>query len=119
MAIENGAKQEVSIRLKAGWSVFGKYRENFRDRHLLVSLKRKVLNQCVLPAMTYVCQTWSHTKTLVKKLEISQRPMERKMLNVQLKDRIRNTIIRQRTGVTDSRICSTYEMGWTHCPNER
>ena len=27
--------------------------------------------------------------------------MERKMLNVKLKDRIRNTIIRQRTRVTD------------------
>ena len=48
------------------------------------------------------CQTWSLTKTLVKKLETSQRPMERRMLlNVKLKDRIRNTNIRQRTRVTD------------------
>ena len=40
-------------------------------------------------------------KVLVKKLETSQRAMERKMLNVKLKDGIRNTINRQRTGVTD------------------
>ena len=64
-----------------------------------MSLKRKVFNQCVLPAMTYGCLTWSPTKALVKKLETSQRAMERKMLKVKLKDRIRKTIIRHRTRV--------------------
>ena len=75
--------------------------EIFLDRHLPMSLKRKIFNQCVLPAMTYGCQTWSLTKALAKKLETSQRAMERRMLNVKLKDRIRNTIIRQRTRGSD------------------
>ena len=66
-----------------------------------MSLIRKVLNQCVLPAMTYGYQTWSLTEVSVKKLETSQQAMERRMLNVKLKDRIRNTTIRQRTKVTD------------------
>ena len=101
IAVENSTKQEVSIRIKAGWSVFGKYREIFLDRHIPMSLERKVFNQCVLPAMTYGCQTWSLTKALVKKLETSQRAMERRMLNVKLEDRIRNTTIRQSTRVTD------------------
>ena len=100
-AMKNTTKQEVSIRIKAGWSVFGKYREISLDRHLPMSLKRKVFNQCVLPAMTYGCRTWSLTKVLVKKLETSQRAMKRKMLNVKLKDRICNTITGQRTRVTD------------------
>ena len=47
--------------MKAGWSgfffffffFFLKYREFFLDRHLPMSLKIKVFNQCVLPAMTY------------------------------------------------------------------
>ena len=99
--MENSTKREVSIRIKAGWSVFGKYREIFLDRHLPMSLKRKVFNQCVLPAMTYGCQTWSLTKALVKKQETSQRAVERRMLNVKLKGRICNTTIRQRTRVTD------------------
>ena len=97
IAMENRAKQEVSIKIKAGWSVSGKYREIFQDKHLPMSLKRKVFNQCVLPAMTYGCQTWSLAKALVKKRETSQRAMERRMLNATLKDRIRNTNIRQRT----------------------
>ena len=101
IAMENSTKQEDSIRTKAGWSVFGKYRETFLDKHLPMSLKRKVFNQCVLPAITYRCQTWSLTKALVKKLETSQRAMERRLLNVKLEDRIRNTTIRQRTRVAD------------------
>ena len=47
IAMENRTKQEVSIRIKAGWSVFRKYREIFLDRYLLMSLKKKVFNQCV------------------------------------------------------------------------
>ena len=47
ITMENRTKQEVSIRIKAGWSVFGKYREIFLDRYLSMSLKRKVFNQCV------------------------------------------------------------------------
>ena len=69
--MENSTKQEVSVRIKAGWSIFGKYREIFLDRHLPISLKRKVFNQCVLPAMIYGCQTGSLTTALVKKLETS------------------------------------------------
>ena len=40
MATENSTKQEVSIRIQVGWSVFGKYREIFLDRHLPISLKK-------------------------------------------------------------------------------
>ena len=69
--------------------------------HLTMSLKRKVFNQCVLPTMTYGSNTCSLTKALVKKREASQRALKRNMLNVKLKDRIRNATMRQRTGVTD------------------
>ena len=77
-----------------------KFREIFQDRHLPIDRKRKVFNQCILPATTYGCQTWSLTKAVVKILERIQRAMGRKMLNVKLKDRIRNTTIRQRTRMT-------------------
>ena len=72
IAMENRTKQEVSIRIKAGWSAFGKYRELFLDRHLPMGLKRKVFNQRTLPAVTYGCQTWSLTKAFLKKLTKKQ-----------------------------------------------
>ena len=68
MAMENRTKQEVSVSVKANWCVVGKHREIFLDRNLPMGLKRKVFNQCVLPAMTYGCWTWSLTKASVKKL---------------------------------------------------
>ena len=43
-------------------------------------------------------------------------------MSIKLKDRIRNTAIRQRTRVTDIvQYVNQYEMemGWTHRPNER
>ena len=99
--MENRRRQEVSRRIKTGWRVLGKYREIFLDRNLPMWLKRKVFHQCVLPTMTYGWQTWSLSKALVKKLEICKRVMKRKMVNVKLKRRIKNTINRQRTRVID------------------
>ena len=72
IAVENKTKQKVLMRIKAGWSVLGKYRKIFLDRHLLMRLKRNVSNQRVIPVMTNGCQTCSLTKALVKKLETSQ-----------------------------------------------
>ena len=51
--------------------------------------------------MTNRWKIWPLTKTLLKKLETSQQATEKMMLNVNLKDKIRNTIIRQSTKVTD------------------
>ena len=52
--------------------------------------------------MTYGCQTWSLTKDLVNKMEVSQRKMERKMLGIKQIDRIPNSTIRERTKVDGS-----------------
>ena len=53
-----------------------------------LSLKRQVFDQCVLPTMTYGCQTWSLTKATTQRLRTAQRAMERKMLKAKLKDKI-------------------------------
>ena len=99
--MENKTNHEVLIRIKAGWGVFSMYKEIFLDKQLPISLKRKVYDQCILPTVTYGCQTWSLTREILNKLEVSQRAMERKMLNIKLKDKIRNTAIRQRTQIKD------------------
>ena len=43
IAMENRTNQEVLIRIKAGWSVLGKYRDIFLNRHLPMRLKRRSL----------------------------------------------------------------------------
>ena len=66
-----------------------------------MSLRRQVFDQCVLPSMTYGCQTWSLTKAMGKKLRTAQRAMERKMLKLKIKDKVPYTEIRKRTRVQD------------------
>ena len=37
-------------------------KEILQDRQLPISLQKQVMDQCVLPIMTYGCQTWSLKK---------------------------------------------------------
>ena len=60
--LKDTTKEEVTCRIRAGWSCFGTNREIFQDDKMPLSLKRQVFDQCVLPTMTYGCQTWSLTK---------------------------------------------------------
>ncbi|PIK46927.1 endonuclease-reverse transcriptase [Apostichopus japonicus] len=62
--------------------------------------KRKLFNQCVLPAMTYGCETWTLTKMMEKKLQTTQRSMARMMLAVSKREKT-NIWIRHKTKVKD------------------
>jgi hypothetical protein len=46
-------------------------------------------------------ETWPLTMGLIKRLNVTQRAMERAMLGVSLRDRIRNDEIHKRTKVAD------------------
>ncbi|KAI5708080.1 hypothetical protein M8J77_016020 [Diaphorina citri] len=56
---------------------------------------------CILPVLTYGTETLALTKEQSRKLKVCQRRMERSILGISLRDRIRNTEIRRRTGVKD------------------
>lgn len=91
---------ELSRRISLGWAVYGKLRDIFRA-DIPISLKRKTFNQCVLPVLTYDAETLTLTKISIKKLQTTQRKMERAMIGLTLRDRIRNEEIRRRTGFRD------------------
>ncbi|CAB0027912.1 unnamed protein product, partial [Trichogramma brassicae] len=68
---------------------------------LPLSLKRKLVDMCILPVLTYGAQTWSLTLSQKSKLGVCQRAMERSVLGVKLTDRIPNSTIRSKTGIFD------------------
>ena len=113
---ENRTTEEVPIRLKAGRSVFGKYRDIFRDRHLPIGLD-KVFDKCVLPAMAHGFRHRTQTKALVKKLETNPRAVDRK---VKPNNRIRNTALGKEPERQSSLHLSQNEreMGWAHRSNK-
>ena len=69
------------------------------------------MDKVILPAMTYVAETWAVTKHQEKKLAVAQRSMEVLLLNITNRDKIRNEIIRCKTGVKDitERECGASE----------
>ena len=51
--------------------------------------------------MNYGAETWTTTKALENKLRTTQRAMERRMLQISIRDKVRCTEIREKTGVKD------------------
>ena len=99
--LDDHTREEVMIRIKAGWSCFGRFKDILCDTRLPMSIRRRMYNQCIIPTMTYGAETWTTTKQLEQKLKTTQRAMERRMLNITIRDKIRNSEIRKQTQVKD------------------
>ena len=97
---EPNQASDIKRRAQLGWVAFGKLHTIMRS-NLPMSMKKKVFNQCVVPTMTYACETCATTKRMDNKLRVTQRAMERLMAGVTKKDRIRNTELRRKTKVED------------------
>ena len=93
--------KEVQKRIRAAWSVFGKYKYIFANKEIPISLKRKTFNSCIIPTMIYGCETWTITKSIAHKLKVCQRAMERKILGIKLTDKTPNTTMREKTKLDD------------------
>ena len=52
-----------------------------------------------IPTMTYGCETWT-TKYLKQKLRTAQHAMLRRMLNISLRDKVKNSEIRRKKNPT-------------------
>lgn len=92
--------KEVARRTENAWKSYWALK-NFMKGKLPMCLKRKLMDMCILPVLTYGAQTWSLTSQQRSTLEVCQRAMERSILGVKLIDRIRNTILRSRTQIAD------------------
>ena len=72
-------------------------------------LKRPIMYTVILPAMTCGAETWGLTKHQEKKLAVAQRSVERLLLIITKRDKIRNEIIRCKTGVKHIIECGAWE----------
>ena len=73
--------------------------------------KKEIFDQCVLPVLTYGCETWNLSVKMMQKLRVAQKGMERCMLGISKRDRKRNTIIRAQTKVSDI-IVRVKKLNW-------
>lgn len=94
-------QKEVERRIINGWKKYWSLREAMKDKELHINLKSKLFNTCVLPVLTYGCQSWSLNKRTLNKLATCQYAMERSMLNIKKSDRLKNIVIRNKTKTSD------------------
>ena len=92
---------EINKRIALGWAAFGKVENIMKSRKSSMKIKRRLLNECILPVMTYGSETWTLSKPIIEKLSVAQHKMERIMLGITLRDKKRNSWIRQQMGPTN------------------
>jgi Reverse transcriptase (RNA-dependent DNA polymerase) len=93
--------REIRRRIQLSWAAFAKVSHILRDHATPINLKRKVYDACILPVSTYGLETVALTQISANKLRVMQRAMERSMLGVSLRDKIKNEDIRKKTGIKD------------------
>ena len=95
---DHGQIQVMKRRIGQEWSAFCKLDNIMRDKKVPMRLKMKAFHECILPVMTYGCQTWSLSNTQLEKHHNSKKDGE---IGVTLKDRESTNWIRKQSGVTD------------------
>lgn len=107
ISFHNSTHKEINRRVSQAWKAFWSLSFILMDKSQKIRTKSEILNSCILPVLTYGSQTWTLTQRQKTLLQVTQRKMERKILNISIKDRIRNAEIRQTTQIKD--VISTAE----------
>lgn len=77
----NHDEEEVDRRIKITWKKFWHLQEIFKS-DLPVKYKKKVMDSCLLPTLTYACQTWKMTNKIKTKIKTCQRAIERNIMKI-------------------------------------
>jgi hypothetical protein len=104
---------EIKRRVRAAWCAYARVKEFLRNPRVDIKLKRKYFHTCILPAFLYGCESWALTKGCEEVLGRAQRAMERRMLRIRLRDKIRSSAIRRRTGLKDI-VVESRKRKWKH-----
>lgn len=94
--------EEVDRRIAITWKKYWSHKEVLKSNSIPLSSKKIVMDSDILPCLTYGCQTWTYDRKTQNKIQTTQRRMERSYLNIKLKDRVKNTDIRNKTKLHDA-----------------
>ncbi|CAG4949079.1 unnamed protein product [Colias eurytheme] len=101
IAPENQMQKEINIRINKAWKRFWSLKEVMKNPHMPLKDKTTVFNSCILPSLTYGAQTWALTSKQSGALRVCQNKMERSILNLKLRDKVKLKNIRSKTKVMD------------------
>lgn len=100
LSFEDRTNKEIATRKRKAWAGFWALKQIFKSEMSTTS-KIKILESNIIPILTYGAQTWSLTKQQTEGIKKTQRAMERSILKIKVKDRVRNEKIREETDAID------------------
>ena len=71
ITMNNDIMEEILNRTKSGWTKFGQLKIVVKS-NMPFFLKGKLFDQCVLPVLTYSCETWMLNSKSIQKLNTTQ-----------------------------------------------
>ncbi|KAJ2946764.1 hypothetical protein O0L34_g12828 [Tuta absoluta] len=92
---------EVERRVNTAWKKYWMNKEILKGKYSM-NLKKTVIETCILPSLTYACQTWTYNNNIKNKITTTQRAMERSMLKLRRIDKVNSNTIREKTSLTDA-----------------
>ena len=101
IATNDCMSKEIQRRVTNAWKRYWSLKEVMKSKDIPIREKRKVFNVCILPCLTYGCQTWALTKNNLKKLKVCQNNMARSIIGIKLKDKVRLEEIKKIINLTD------------------
>jgi hypothetical protein len=122
---EGGSENEIKRRLAMAGAVFNRLQEKIFKRHdIVLEVKMRIFNTCVIPVLIYGSESWSITKTMEKRLDAAENKWLRRIMRIKYTRHITNEEIREKTKqVMLSKRIQKVRMKWAghmlRMPNSR
>ena len=99
MAANGGVEADVRHRVNEGCKVLGALKGVMKNRGLGMNFKKALYEKVVVPTVMYGSDSWGMKVTERQKLNVFEMKCQRGMTGVSQLDRVRNEVVRARTGV--------------------
>ena len=94
---DGGADTEIKRRIALAGTAFNKLQKIFKRHDIRLNVKLRIFNSCVIPVLTYGCESWDITKAMQNKLIAAENKWIRRILRISYREHVTNENIRQRT----------------------
>ena len=99
IAVNGGVEADVHHRVNEGCKVLGALKGVMKNRELGMNVKKVLYEKVVVPTVTYGSESLGMKVTERQTLNVSETKCLRSMTGVSRLDRVRNEVVRARTGV--------------------
>ena len=99
VAANGGIEADVCHRVNEGCKMLGALKGVMKCRGLGMNVKKVLYEKVIVPTVTYGSECWGMKVSERQKLNVFEMRCLRSMVGVSRMDRVRNEVVRQRTGV--------------------